>query len=71
LLFNDNLISLDGLENLTSVGKYLKINRNWNLSDLCGTKNLLILNGVNEYISIEFNQYNPSVEDIIADNCSL
>ncbi len=67
---NYKLINIDGLSNLTSVDESLNIINNYALTDLCGIKNILTINGVSGDISIAQNLYNPTVEDIIAGNCS-
>ena len=74
---NNSLYSLDGLENLTSV-QDLYIGRNSSsailpsqdlLTDFCALSNL-VNNGNYNSITIENNEYNPTVEDIINGNCS-
>jgi len=67
---NYALTNIDGLSNIISIGGVLWVLQNENLSDLCGIKNVLTINGVADHIWIHENLYNPSVEDIIAGNCS-
>lgn len=66
---NNFLSNLNGLDSLQYVGT-LKIRYNTILTDFCSIKNLLTIDGVKLNTIIEENQYNPTVNDIINDNCS-
>jgi len=70
ILDNRNLTNINALDNVKHVGGYLKIYNNHALYDLCGIKNLLTIGGVSDTVSIYQNLFNPTVEDIIAGNCS-
>ena len=63
---NKNLEVIDGLKNLKSI-RYLTLNNNKNLSDYCILKSYI---DVISNLTIEFNLYNPSRQDIIEGNCS-
>jgi len=80
LFINDNpiLTNLNGLESLIQVKGAYGFSNNFKLSNFCGIENLII-NGnganTNEYGMpilhyVENNAYNPTVQDIIAGNCS-
>jgi hypothetical protein len=76
---NDNLQNLDGFSNLENVNGFIQIGTNPaviappqgnnSLTDFCGLQNLFT-NGVFEGVGINFNAYNPTVQDIINGNCS-
>ena len=70
-IIDNALTNIDGLSNIISVSGDLIISGNYHLVDLCGIKTLLTINGVGGNTTINSNLYNPSVDDIIAGNCSL
>ncbi|MDC1539473.1 hypothetical protein N8480_02245, partial [Flavobacteriaceae bacterium] len=67
----DSLTSLNGLESVTNFQGNVGITDNDSLTDLCALQNILT-NGNTNIVSIVFNQYNPSENDIInGTNCSI
>lgn len=70
IINNHNLKNLDGLNNIQSISNNLTIFDNPNLIDFCSIRNVLAINGVDGAISFHSNLFNPTVEDIIAGNCS-
>ncbi len=67
---NPELQNIDALSNLTSVGGDVSIGSNTNLMNLCGIRPLLVNNGRSEYLSIDYNGFNPTGQQIIDGNCS-
>lgn len=78
---NHSLENVDALTNLNSVYGSIRIGDyenqtspppqgNNNLTDFCGLQNLFT-NGYFEEVDINFNAFNPSVEEIIAGDCSF
>lgn len=69
---NDNLTSLDGLENLSylSSGRIIEIISNSSLVDFCALQTL-ISNFTGPYVLIQNNAYNPTLNDLENGNCSL
>lgn len=67
----DNFVlsSLNGLESVESIPNELVIGGNDSLSDFCSIKEILKNRSPN-YTDIRNNLLNPSIEDIIAGNCS-
>ncbi len=70
LLEQSALRSLAGLEALFWVDDDLFIVSNKKLGDLCGITGLLVRNGTGGEVSISGNAYNPTVEAIVAGDCS-
>lgn len=80
LFRNSSLTTLDGLNNITSTGSnyLIEIGRNTvnaslpneNLTDFCALRDLF-LSGQHGDVLIGNNQYNPSVQDITSENCSM
>ncbi len=70
IIENKNLANIDGLSGRFYYGEMLIIASNPLLSDLCGIKNVISSNGVSGDIYIQHNAYKPTVEEIIAGNCS-
>jgi len=65
---NNNLQSLNGISQLTTVGG-ISVSNNGLLNDFCDLTNLLT-NGTYTAYSIVNNDYNPTTQDIIDGNCS-
>jgi hypothetical protein len=71
ILMNDSLTSLNGLESITNFQGNVRITDNASLTDLCALQNI-VSNGNTNIVSIVFNLYNPSKNDIIEGiNCSI
>lgn len=67
---NPQLTSLSGLENLTAVGNKFRIVANTSLNDFCAL-NPSLLNNISEFdIQISNNQYNPTLNQLLNENCS-
>ncbi|OUS21373.1 hypothetical protein A9Q93_01120 [Nonlabens dokdonensis] len=67
-----DLVSLQGLDNLTSIGGVLRIQFNTQLANYCTLNNLIITNnGLVGDLETLFNGYNPIKQDIVDGNCSL
>ncbi|WP_127142054.1 cadherin repeat domain-containing protein [Flagellimonas marinaquae] len=64
----DSIQNLDGIANLTSVD-VVSIRNNDSLNDFCGLTTLINNNFSGSYTVVE-NLYNPTIEDILNDNCS-
>lgn len=75
---NDDLTTLNGLQNLSTVGSITigdVSQSGWNapnqsLSDLCDIRDLVV-NGSFTQFSVSNNLYNPSVNDMLINNCRL
>jgi hypothetical protein len=63
-------LNLNGLENLSQVGRNLIIENNLELVNLCGITNLVSQDGILEDYIVFDNAYNPSQQDILDGNCS-
>ncbi|MGK0387071.1 MAG: hypothetical protein ACI849_001691 [Patiriisocius sp.] len=63
-------MNLNGLENLSQVGRNLIIENNLELVNLCGITNLVSQDGILEDYIVFDNAYNPSQQDILDGNCS-
>lgn len=70
LFGNDLLINLNGLNNLSSVDGDLEIRFNGSLTDFCGLKTLLNGAGLNGGYAIDGNAFNPTLQNIMDNNCS-
>ena len=77
---NDKLTSLDGLENLSTISKHTTLDvpsqsivivSNDKMVDLCGIKNLVTYGSYEDAVGISTNAFNPTVDEIIAGDCSL
>ncbi|MEP0263744.1 hypothetical protein [Dokdonia sp.] len=66
---NDQLESLDGLENVSSITGSINASYNPILNDLCAIQNS-ITNLSEEDVEILFNAFNPTMQDFIDGNCS-
>lgn len=67
---NTSLSSIDGLENLSSVGNTVKFVGNSNLSDFCALQNLMQTFSPGSVPLIYDNLFNPTITDIANGNCS-
>lgn len=67
---NHSLTSLNGLQNITTFEGDLKIENNDVLNNLCALQNFLGTGVFTSPVKIKDNAYNPTVEDILAGNCS-
>jgi len=67
-----DLVSLQGLDNLTSIGGLLRIQFNTQLTNYCALNNLIITNnGLTGDLETLSNDYNPTKQNIINGDCSL
>jgi hypothetical protein len=70
---NISITNLDGLSNLISVTgdgySGVTIDQNEDLTDLCGIQNLVVSNVFQGAYTVEFNAYNPYIQDFIDGNC--
>lgn len=64
------LQNLDGLANLTTLEGYLHIGNNTVLNDFCGLSSLIDEDFSIESYLVEDNLYNPTIEDMLNNNCS-
>jgi len=64
-----SLQNLDGLVNLVSLTERLTIQNNEKLNDFCGLKTIFN-NGFSGVYTVTENLFNPTVEDMLNDNCS-
>ena len=75
---NNHLKRLNGLENLNELGSahigvtiFGNAALNPNLRDFCALQNVFTNGSYGNSININYNYYNPTVQDIIDGNCSL
>jgi hypothetical protein len=66
---NEQLVSLEGLEGVTSISDFLGIAGNEMLIDYCSLTSSLS-NQIPDEFSLFNNAYNPTMQDIIDGNCS-
>lgn len=71
LVGNNNLTNLDGLSSLQNIDNYINISYNYELNDFCGIRTLIVNNGLGNDYLVNYNLFNPTIEDIKAGNCSL
>jgi len=68
---NPQLKSLEGLTNIQSCEEGITLSSNINLIDFCAIRNIKDLQEQDYSFTIWGNKYNPSLEEIIAGNCSI
>lgn len=67
---NPLITNLNGLSSVEIVGNTITIRENEALYDFCGIKMLLEIGGYSEsYITTKYNRYNPSIDDIVQNEC--
>jgi hypothetical protein len=67
---NTALQSMDGFQNITQFEGFIVIQNNGSLANYCQLSNVLNIGVFNSATVIANNLFNPTVEDIIAGNCS-
>ncbi len=67
----DMMTNLEGLSGLISIEADCEIVFNDSLIDFCGLQVVVNSNGIGGNFIVEFNGYNPTLEDIMNGNCSI
>ncbi len=68
---NDNISHINGVRNTFSIAKEIIITQNDGLNDFCGLETVFSNIDYSGIYQVEFNEYNPTQQDIIDGNCSL
>ncbi|MAT90569.1 MAG: hypothetical protein CMC35_07740 [Flavobacteriaceae bacterium] len=70
LNYNYALSNLDGFLNLLSVEEDFWVRNHHKLTDFCGITKLINANGIGDDYKVEYNLFNPTIEDIQMGSCS-